>query len=60
MVAMSDLTNTSGTANAVYADDNDNIIQFNVPKSIKSPGYVRLVVQEFNENSIVTVNEEIP
>lgn len=58
MVGISGFT-TTGSAAVVFDDTGDNIIQFKVPSSIKSPGYVRICVQNFNENSIVTVNEEI-
>lgn len=54
MVSISQITN-----GVVYDESGDNVIEFTVPSSIKSPGYVRIVVQNFNENSIVTVNEEI-
>lgn len=54
MVSMSQITD-----GVVYDESGDNVIQFNVPKSIKSPGCVRIVVQSFTADSIVTVNEEI-
>lgn len=59
MVSMGDITKDGSAAQPVYDTDGDNIIQFTVPSSIRSGGYFRIVVQEFNENSIVTVNEPI-
>lgn len=52
--------NSSGRWNTVLADDGDNIIQFTVPSNFDSNiAYMRLVVQEFTSESIVTVNQEI-
>lgn len=59
MVAMSDLTKSGSACNPVYDTDGDNVIQFTVPSNLRSGGYIRIVVQEFTESSIVTVNEEI-
>ena len=58
MVGISGFTET-GSAAVVFDETGDNIIQFKVPSSIKSPGYVRLCVQNFNADSILTVNQEI-
>lgn len=59
MVSMNDMVAATGTANPVYDADGDNIVQFSVPKSIGSPGYIRFVAQQFTADSILTVNEEI-
>lgn len=59
MVAMVDIAKEGSASQPVYDTDGDNIIQFTVPSSIRSGGYFRIVVQEFTESSIVTVNEEI-
>ena len=42
----------------VFASDNDNLIQFTVPSWFNCT-YIKLVVQQFTEDSIITVNEEI-
>lgn len=45
--------------NVVYAENGD-IIQMTIPTSIDSSVvYIRLIAHDFNEQSIVTVNEEI-
>lgn len=57
---ISDITsNTSNPWQIVYDEDGDNIIQFTIPSHLKNSTYIRIVVQEFNANSIITVNEEI-
>lgn len=44
---------------AVYGNDGD-LIQFTVPPTwVDSVAYIRINADDFNENSIVTVNEEI-
>ena len=49
-----------GTAwNPVYGDDGD-LVQFTLPSSYGADvAFIRMVCHDFNENSIVTVNEEI-
>lgn len=59
MHSMSALTSGSNATNPVFDTDGNNVIQFNVPNNMKNCPYIRIVVQEFTENSIVTVNEEI-
>lgn len=45
--------------NAVYGDDG-NLIQFMIPLEYGSnTAYIRINADDFNENSIITVNEEI-
>lgn len=55
-----DKTPPVGTAfNAVYGENGD-VIQFTIPSTYgSSVRYMRLTVDDINENSIITVNEEI-
>lgn len=43
----------------VVLDDDGNIVQFTVPKWDEGTAYIRICCQDINENSIITVNEEI-
>lgn len=57
--SMGDITADGSGWLPVYAEDGDNVIQFTVPSNLKNAEYIRIVVQEFNANSVITVNEEI-
>ena len=59
---MSDGIASENTSNWYSAlDDDGNIIQFKIPSNTADDdvGYIRIVAQEFNEDSVITVNEEI-
>lgn len=57
--SMGDITKADTTWQPVYDEDGDNVIQFTIPSHMKNSSFIRIVVQEFNANSIITVNEEI-
>ena len=59
MQSMSGLSTGNENTQPVFDTDNDNIIQFKVPNNLKNIIGFRIVVQEFTENSIITVNQEI-
>lgn len=45
--------------NVVYAENGD-IIQFTLPSNYSSSiAYIRIIAHDYNENSVITVNEEI-
>lgn len=47
----------SSTFKPVF-EDGDNIVQFTIPSGF-TLSYIRIVAQEFNADSIITINEEI-
>ena len=56
-----DKTPPISTAFSPVYGDNGDVVQFTIPTSVPAATwYVRLAVDDINEDSIITVNEEIP
>ena len=60
MASVSDTVNPFSTVyKAVFDADGDNMLQITLPSMYSSSTYIRIVVQSFTGESIITVNEEI-